>query len=105
MVWTDEAISFNAAAGNGYFVTAAATATLPASPTQGTEIAFAVDNDAAILTIQANTGQIIRVGTAVSASAGTGVSNKNGDSIWLIFRSSDNSWIAVGAPQGTWTIT
>lgn len=103
--WTDKSANFNVAVGNGYFVTATSTATLPASPAQGNVAAFAVDNGTAILTITANTGQIIRVGTAVSASAGTCASNKNGDSIYLVFRSSDNAWISVGGPQGTWTVT
>jgi hypothetical protein len=103
--WTDEAISFSAAVGNGYFVTATATATLPASPSQGNMIAFVVDSASGILTITANTGQKIQVGTAISASAGTCASNKNGDSITLVFRASDSIWFSLTGPQGTWTVT
>lgn len=102
--WTDEATSFNAAKNNGYFVTATATATLPASPAQGDTIAFNVDSASGILTIQANTGQTISVGKAVSASAGTAASNFNGDSIVLVYRSSDTSWRAIQS-IGTWTVT
>lgn len=105
VVWTDEGTNFNALSGNGYFVTATATATLPASPSQGNTIYFAVDSASGILTITANTGQTIRVGSAISASAGTCASNKNGDSITLVYRSSDTTWISIGSPQGTWTIT
>jgi hypothetical protein len=103
-VWTDESMSFNALAGNGYFVTGAATATLPAAPTQGNQISFAVDT-ASQLTIQANTGQFIRIGNVVSASAGTAANNARGDSITLVYRASDTTWISVPAPQGTWTVT
>jgi len=103
--YTDEAISFNAASNNGYFISANAKATLPASPAQGDSIAFAVDAATTVLTITANTGQLIRVGSAVSASAGTCVSSAEGDSIYLTYRTATTSWIAIGAPQGAWTVT
>jgi hypothetical protein len=93
MAWTDENASFNAVAGNGYFVTATATATLPASPSQGDMISFILDT-ANVLTVQANTGQVIRIGAAVSASAGTAASTAIGNSVTLIYRASDTAWIA-----------
>jgi hypothetical protein len=102
--WSDKATSFAAVSGNGYFITGTATATLPASPSEGNTISFIVDTTN-ILTIQANTGQIIRIGTAVSASAGTATNNARGDSVTLVFRSSNSAWISLGAPQGTWTVT
>lgn len=105
VAWTDKAVSFNVVSGNGYFITATATATLPASPSQGNVISFAVDAAATTLTIQANTGQFIRIGTAISASAGIATNNARGDSVTFVYRSSDTSWIAVTAPQGTWTVT
>jgi hypothetical protein len=104
MPWTDKATSFNAAAGNGYFVTATATATMPASPLQGNTISFEVDGVGSLLTITANTGQIIRAGKTVSAAAGTCVNNFQGDSITLVYRASDTSWQAISV-IGTWTIT
>ena len=102
--WNDEATSFAAVKGNGYFVTANATATLPASPSQGDTIAFEVDSASGILTIQANTGQIIRTGKTVTASAGTAVSNFDGDSLTLVYRAADTSWQSISA-IGTWTLT
>ena len=102
--WTDEAVSFNAAVQNGYFVTANSTGTMPAAPSQGDVIAFTVDNATAICTVQANTGQILRQGIAVSASAGTAASSKNGDSITFVYRASDTAWIASSV-IGTWTFT
>lgn len=102
--WTDEAISFNASANNGYFVAAVATATLPALPNQGDTIAFIVDTTST-LTIQANTGQFIRVGTAISASAGTCANNARGDAITLVYRLAATTWFTEVAPQGTWTVT
>jgi hypothetical protein len=103
--WTDQSSNFNVAVNNGYFVTATSTASLPPAPAQGNFAEFAVDSSSGILTIQANTGQKIRIGTIVSASAGTCASNFNGDSIKLVFRASDSTWFAVGDPKGTWTIT
>ena len=102
--WTDEATNFSAVAGNGYFITANATATMPASPSQGQTIAFAVDAAVTTLTITANTGQVIRIGAAVSASAGTATNNARGDSVTLVFRSADNAWIGISV-IGTWTVT
>lgn len=102
--WTDEATSFSALKNNGYFVTANATATLPASPAQGDTIAFNVDSASGILTITANTGQVISVGKVTSASAGTAASNFTGDSIVLVYRTSDTSWRAIQS-VGTWTVT
>ena len=103
--WTDEATSFGAVANNGYFVTAAATATLPASPSQGDAVAFAYDAATGAVTITANTGQVIRVGSVVSATAGTCVSQVRGDSIKLVYRTVGSAWICVGAPQGVWIVT
>jgi hypothetical protein len=102
--WTDEAISFAAVAGNGYFVTATATATLPASPAQGDTIAFEVDGVGSLLTVKANTGQIIRLGKTASAAAGTAVNNFQGDSLTLVYRSADTSWQSISS-IGTWSIT
>lgn len=107
--WTDKATTFLAAVENGYFVTATATATLPASPTQGQVVAFAVDvaPGTGLLTIATNTGQFIRVGNAVTGSAGSGtvVNNFQGDSIFLVYRSADTTWIAAPGTMGSWTVT
>lgn len=103
MTWTDEAISFAAAAMNGYFVTAAATATLPASPAQGSTIIFVATSTSAC-TITANTGQFIEIGTATSASAGTAASTKKGDSITLTYQTATTTWWGY-ADQGNWTVT
>lgn len=104
MVWTDKAISFAAASGNGYFVTANATATMPSAPSQGDMISFIVDAAATTVTVTGNTGQVLRIGTAVSASAGTAANNARGDSVTFIYRSSDTAWIA-NSVIGTWTVT
>jgi hypothetical protein len=104
MPWTDEASLFTAASNNGYFVTATFPATLPPSPAQGDTIAFIVDNSSAVVTVTANTGQFIRVGRAISASAGTAANNFIGDSLTLVYRASDTTWIASDV-LGTWTVT
>lgn len=102
--WNDENTSFSPIVNNGYFITANCTATMPSSASQGNTISFNIDSNSAVLTVKANTGQNIQLGTSISASAGTCVSNNNGDSITFIFRSSDNSWRAINT-TGTWTIT
>jgi hypothetical protein len=102
--WTDNSGTFNAVASHGYFITATSTSTLPASPNEGDTIAFIVDTSS-ILTITGNTGQKIRVGTSISASAGTCVNHFQGDSIQLVYRTTGATWISIGSPEGTWTIT
>lgn len=102
--WTDEAISFAAASNVNYFVTANATATLPASPAQGDSIGFVVTAGSTTLTITGNTGQTIRLGLVASAAAGTAANNAQGDSIVLVYQSASTGWYAISS-IGTWTIT
>lgn len=99
--FTDEAISFAAVANNGYFCSAALTATLPASPSQGNLVVIVSDTDSAIV-VQANTGQVIRVGSSASTTAGTMTSTARCDSLTLYYRASDTTWIAT-ASMGNWT--
>jgi hypothetical protein len=103
MTWTDEAINFAAAANNGYFCTASITATLPGAPAQGNVVVIEVDTASAV-TVLANTGQFIRLGNAISASAGNAVSSKRGDSLYLVYRSSSSTWFSVST-EGTWALT
>jgi hypothetical protein len=100
--WTDEATSFSAASGNGYFCTAALTATLPASPSQGDVINIAVDTASAVV-IQANTGQTIRLGNITSTTAGTATSSAIGDSLQLVYRSANSEWFSVSS-TGNWLL-
>jgi hypothetical protein len=102
--WSDTSGTFTAAVENGYFITATSTATLPASPVEGDSVSFIVDTTQ-VLTITANTGQMIRIGTAISAAAGTAASNARGDSISLVYRATGTTWFSLAAPQGTWTVT
>ena len=101
--WSDVSGTVNASANNGYFVTGTTTSTLPGSPTSGDLIKYIVDTTN-ILTIQANTGQVIRLGNQVSTTAGTIVSTARGDSVTLVYRSTGAAWIHEGGPQGNWTI-
>jgi hypothetical protein len=101
--WSDNSGSFTAVKSTGYFITAASTPTLPASPSQGDIISFVIDN-ASTCTITANTGQKIRLGSALSASAGTCANNSRGDAITLVYRSTGTTWFAISS-EGTWSIT
>lgn len=101
--WSDQSGAFAAATDNGYFITGAATATLPAAPAIGDTIQFIVDT-ASTLTITANAGQSIRLGGTISGVGGTCASNARGDSITLTYRTTGATWFGSGA-EGTWTIT
>lgn len=103
VAWTDQSGNFTAASGSGYFITNTSTATLPASPSQGDIIEFIVDTTN-VLTVKGNTGQVVRIGSAVSASAGTAASNARGDSVSLVYRSTGAAWISFSV-IGTFTVT
>jgi|SRR5271170_800109 len=102
VAWTDEAISFAAVANNGYFVTAAATATLPASPSQGNTVEIVADTATGVV-ITANTGQKIRLSTTLSAAAGSATNSAIGDSLTLVYRAADTTWYAISS-IGNWTV-
>jgi len=104
IAWSDKSTSFNAVVSNGYFCTAALTATLPGSPSEGDRVAFVVDTASAVI-VQGNTGQFIRLGASISASAGTITSSAIGDSLQLVYRSSSTTWYTLSAPQGLWVVT
>jgi hypothetical protein len=100
--WSDKSSSFNAVSGNGYFITASATATLPASPSQGNTIIFHIDGPGTLI-IQANTGQIVSMAVTNSSTGGTCTSESNGSSITLTYRAADSSWRTISV-IGTWLL-
>ena len=100
--WNDVSGAFSPLKNNGYFITGTATANLPASPSQGDTIKFFVDHASQVLTIDAPGTQIIRLGSLVSSAGGTAVSTLQGDSVELVYRSSDTCWCAVCGFSGTW---
>lgn len=102
LTWTDEAISFAAAVNNGYYTTAALTATLPSTPSQGQVIEILAVNAAAV-TIQAAAGQAIHFGSSASTVAGTATSTARGDSVKLIYRPTGNIWWAFTS-SGSWIL-
>lgn len=102
--WTDISGAFSPTVGNGYFITGTATATLPAAPSQGDTIQFFVDHASQLLTIQAFGAQIIRFANQVTAAGGTAVSTLRGDSVELVYRSSNTCWEAVDF-NGGWNLT
>lgn len=72
VVWSDKAISFNAAVNNGYRATATLVATLPASPSLGQVVALAQDAAAGtVISIVAGAGDVIYL-DGVSSVAGKG---------------------------------
>lgn len=103
LTWVDNNTAITAAINTGYFITGACTVTLPLTVSQGNAIAFIVDTTSA-LTIKAGTGQIIRLGTTPTAATGTAVNTAIGDSITLIYRDSDTTWLALSS-IGLWNLT
>lgn len=102
LTWQDIALTGSTTAGVGYMSTAAITLTLPASPTNGDEIAF-VASTSDTLIIQANTGQVVQVGSERTSSAGTATSTALGDSLNLIYQSSSTKWFSI-ATNGNWNL-
>ncbi|MES2409041.1 MAG: hypothetical protein V4509_01930 [Patescibacteria group bacterium] len=100
--WTDEGVNFLAVINNGYFSTAALTATLPASPVQGDTVAFICDTSGAVV-VTANTGQKIRLGGSITSTAGTLTSTSIGDSLELVYRTTGTTWETVGS-GGNWLV-
>jgi hypothetical protein len=104
LTWSDAAgPTLAVGLNNGYFITGICTATLPSTAIEGTVVEFVVDT-ASILTIQANSGQTIRIGTDISSLAGQCLNNHQGDSISLVYRSATKFWFANTAPQGSWDL-
>jgi|SRR6185295_4438528 len=89
---------------SGEFVTAAVTRTLPATGgvTDG-DLVIYYCTTAGALVVTGNTGQTIRIGSAVSSSAGTATSTAIGDSLTLRFDATAVSWRAVSV-VGNWTL-
>lgn len=100
--WSDSSGTFTAISNRGYFLTAASTVTLPSSPSEGTTISFICDT-ASACTITASAGKKIKLGNATSAIAGNIVNTLQGDSVTLVYRSSDLVWFGIG-PVGNWII-
>ncbi len=100
--WTDESVTFNAVAQNGYFCEGVLTVNLPAAPTQGNTIIIYVDS-ASVVTVQANVGQTVQIGMGQSSVGGTATSTAEGSCLTLVFRSSDSEWHSI-ADNGSWTL-
>ena len=101
--WSPQSGPFTSNSNNGYVITAAASTTLPGSPSNGDSIAFIL-NTASALVVTANSGQVIRIGANASSTAGTATSTAIGDSIELVYSSTGTTWFSLGGPQGTWNL-
>ncbi len=102
--WEDKSVSYTAEVEKGYFINAALTALLPAAPTNGESVAFIVDVGS-VLTIQANGGQAIRMGSTISQVNGTAKSTARGDSVELVYHSTGAVWINLSGATGGWNLT
>lgn len=88
----------------GEFVTAAVTRTLPASAGLADgDLFIYVCTTAGALVIQSVTAQKIRIGTLITAAAGTATSTAIGDSVTLRFNATDGFFYAVSV-IGTWLV-
>ncbi|HEY3527461.1 MAG TPA: hypothetical protein VGK47_14795 [Nitrososphaeraceae archaeon] len=100
--WFDVSGAFLSSSPNGYFVTNTASSTLPAGSSQGDTIKYILDT-ANALTLTASPGTRIRIGAIQSSVAGTATSTAIGDSLTLVYRASDQTWIALNT-IGTWVL-
>lgn len=88
----------------GEFVTAAVTRTLPASAGLADgDLFIYVCTTSGALVIQSVTAQKIRIGSLITAAAGTATSTAIGDSVTLRFNATDGFFYAVSV-IGTWLI-
>lgn len=88
----------------GEFVTAAVTRTLPASAGLADgDLFIYVCTTAGALIIQSVSAQKIRIGSLITAAAGTATSTAIGDSVTLRFNATDGFFYAVSV-IGTWVI-
>ncbi len=105
MPYTDQASNTTAAVNTGYFITAACTITLPATPAQGSVVAFEVTKAATLpLIITAPAGASIQLGNTSSSTSRSATNSANGDSIYLVYRSADTTWYATQS-SGSWSLT
>ncbi len=104
MVWTDRGSSVSVLSNSGSFATASIILTLPATPTQGDTCEFCVSG-AFSLVLDAPSTHLIQLGNVVTSAGGTCTSSGlSGDSIKLVYRSSNTTWYAVGGPEGIWSL-
>lgn len=99
VVFTDQGSSTTIATNNGYYVTGAFTMTLPGSPNQGDLCIIDVDTSSTV-TITANIGQVIRLASNVTSTAGSVTSGAQGDSLSLRYRSTGATWDAMSSSGG-----
>lgn len=103
--WIDEAISFNAASGKGYFCTADLICTLPVGA-QGNVIYIYVDytpSGEGTFKVQTQANQQILIGSNESSVGGYATTIQEGSILQLVFRLADLTWHEVST-QGSWQL-
>lgn len=102
--YTDQGGSTTVTLNSGSFATAAITLTLPASAglADGDLFEF-VCTSASALVVQSVSAQKIRIGSLITAAAGTATSTAIGDALVLRFRAADGFFYATSV-IGTWLI-
>jgi len=103
--WSEQNGSFAAEVQSGYFCNSLLTVTLPATAglVIGNSMIFYVDTTD-VVTIQANTGQFIQVGSNISIAGGTASSSTRGAILELVFKPSDLTWHTISS-LGVWSVT
>ena len=103
--WSEENANFPGVEQRGYYCNATLTLTLPvtAGLSLGDSIKVYVDTTN-VITILANTGQFIQIGSLISGAAGTATSNAQGSYVELNFKPTDLTWHSLST-TGTWSVT
>jgi hypothetical protein len=103
--WVETSSSIGVIPQVAYVCTAALTLSLPptAGLSLGDTIFIYVDTASAVI-LQANTNQIIQIGSSSSSATGTATSSSAGSMVQLFFRPNDSTWHAI-SPVGSWILT
>ena len=103
IAWSDVGTSSTVTSNSGSFVTAAVLLMLPASPNNGDIVQF-YNQSGSPFAVEANGSQIIQVDSSQSSLGGNVTCYQLGDSITLVYRSTNTCWCAT-AFVGNWLIS
>jgi hypothetical protein len=104
--WAEESSGGNLQSQQAYEIVNSGTYNLPASSgiVTGSTIQVMTMVSGQTNIIKANTGQMIRIGTAISASGGTATSSNVGDVLKLSYTADYFTWVATSV-IGNWIVT
>lgn len=103
LTWIDKSADFTATDDEAYFCNAALTATLEASPNQGSYF-YCIVTTSSTVNITVPAGQFIQIGSGTSSSGGNAASTAVGDSLELYYQVLTSTWWS-NSTSSTWILT